>query len=81
MFPSCSGVARRFHAPDSVASRDGRFEPVTDLKEASRLAARQLGLGAQLIGPGSGARFLLWNAFQTALKTLPTPPSWPTWRP
>lgn len=70
--------------PTPVLSRrqaDGRFEPVTDLEEASRLAARQLGLGAQLIGPGSGARFMLWNAFQTALKTLPTPPSWPTWRP
>ena len=70
--------------PTPVLSRrqaDGRFEPVTDLQEASRLAARQLGLGAQPIGPGSGAHFLLWNAFQTALGALPTPPNWPTWRP
>jgi len=58
---------------------DGRFEPVADPGEASRLAARHLGLGAQLIGPGMGRHSLLWNAFQQALAALPQPPRWPTW--
>jgi hypothetical protein len=70
--------------PTPVLSRrgaDGRFEAVADLMEASRLAARQLGLGPQLIGPGMGRHSFLWNSFQQALKALPTAPSWPTWRP
>jgi len=58
---------------------DGRFEPVADPGEASRLAARHLGLDAQLIGPGMGRHSLLWNAFQQALAALPQPPRWPTW--
>ncbi len=57
----------------------GGFGPGADLGEASRLAARHLGLGAQLIGPGMGGHAFLWNAFQQALAALPQPPRWPTW--
>ena len=60
---------------------DGRFEPVADPGEASRLAARHLGLGAQLIGPGMGRSLFLWTAFKEALKTFPPIPTWPTWSP
>lgn len=70
--------------PTPVLSRrqsDGHFEPVADVQEASRLAARQLGLGGGLIGPGTGQHAFLWSAFKAALKTLPVPPSWPTWQP
>jgi hypothetical protein len=62
----------------SRRTADGRFEPVTDLEEASRLAARHLGLGPQLVGPGMGRHMFLWNAFQQALAALPQPPRWPT---
>jgi hypothetical protein len=70
--------------PTPVLSRrqgDGRFEPVEDVQEASRLAAKQLGLEGGLIGPGTGQHTFLWSAFKAALKTLPVPPSWPTWQP
>jgi len=69
--------------PTPVLSRrsDGRFEPVEDVQEASRLAAKQFGLSGGLIGPGTGQHLFLWSAFRAALETLPTPPSWPTWRP
>ena len=69
--------------PTPVLSRrqaDGRFAPVEDVQEASRLAAKQIGLGSGLIGPGTGRHLFLWNAFKVALTALPTPPSWPTWR-
>lgn len=59
---------------------DGSFKAVEDLQEASRLAARQLGLGPTLIGPGWGRHLILWSAFKEALKALPAAPSWPTWR-
>ena len=62
----------------SRRTAEGRFEPVANLEEASRLAARQLGLGPQLIGPGMGRHSFLWNAFQQALAALPQPPRWPT---
>ncbi len=67
--------------PTPVLSRrsaDGRFEPVTDVQEASRLAARQLGLAPRLVGPGMGQHTFLWNAFEQALAALPQPPRWPT---
>jgi hypothetical protein len=70
--------------PTPVLSRrgpDGRFAPVGDVLEASRLAAAQLGLGPQLIGPGMAGHAFLWNAFSEALKSLPEIPRWPTWRP
>lgn len=61
---------------------DGRFEPVEDLQEASRLVVRQLGIsGPHLIGPGWGKHLFLWTAFKEALKALPVVPTWPTWRP
>jgi hypothetical protein len=61
---------------------DGRFEPVEDVQEASRLIVKQVGIsGPHLIGPGWGPNFFLWSAFKEALKALPTVPSWPTWRP
>ena len=58
---------------------DGTFEPMEDLAEASRIAAKQLGTGPRLIGPGMGKELWLWMAFQEALKTFPPVPSWPTW--
>ena len=70
--------------PVPVLSRrqaDGRFEPVEDVQEASRLAAKQLGLGGGLIGPGSGQYLFLWSAFKMALEALPVPPRWPTRQP
>lgn len=70
--------------PTPVLSRrqsDGRFEPVEDVQEASRLAVRELGFGGGLIGPGTGQHAFLWSAFKAALKALPVPPSWPTWQP
>jgi hypothetical protein len=70
--------------PTPVLSRrqsDGRFEPVEDVQEASRLAVHHLGFGGGLIGPGTGQHAFLWSAFKAALKTLPVPPSWPTWQP
>jgi hypothetical protein len=61
---------------------DGRFEPVEDVQEASRLAVKQLGIsGPHLIGPGWGNHLFLWTAFKEALKALPVVPAWPTWRP
>ncbi|HYB71401.1 MAG TPA: hypothetical protein VEH80_12035 [Candidatus Bathyarchaeia archaeon] len=60
---------------------DGTFLALDDVHEASRLAATQLGLGPQLVGPGMGQHLFLWNAFREALRTLPAIPSWPTWRP
>jgi hypothetical protein len=78
------GFTRSGTAPAPTLSRrqaDGRFQTVEDLHEASRLAARQLGLGPHLIGPGSGRHLILWNAFQEALKAFPPAPQWPTWRP
>ena len=61
---------------------DGRFEPVEDVQEASRLAVKQLGIsGPHLIGPGWGRHLFLWTAFKEALKALPVAPTWPTWRP
>lgn len=61
---------------------DGRFEPVEDVQEASRLIVKQVGIsGPHLIGPGWGPNFFLWTAFKEAMKALPTVPSWPTWRP
>ncbi|HEY7040663.1 MAG TPA: hypothetical protein VID28_17500 [Methylomirabilota bacterium] len=67
--------------PTPVLSRrgsDGRFEPVEDVQEASRLAVRELGFGGGLIGPGTGQHAFLWSAFTAALKALPAPPTWPT---
>ncbi|HZP37135.1 MAG TPA: hypothetical protein VFE48_11695 [Methylomirabilota bacterium] len=67
--------------PMPVLSRraaDGRFEPVTDVQEASRLAARHLGIGPRLVGPGMGQHTFLWHAFEQALAALPQPPRWPT---
>jgi hypothetical protein len=58
---------------------DGTFQPLEDVAQASRLAARQLGLAPQLIGPGMGQHAFLWNAFREALKALPPIPRWPTW--
>ena len=58
---------------------DGSFEPLSDTAEASRIAVTQLGMGPHLIGPGMGKEFLLWMAFQEALKSFPPVPTWPTW--
>jgi hypothetical protein len=61
---------------------DGGFRLFEDLREASRVAARQLGpRGANVIGPGWGTGLFLWSAFADALGALPTPPAWPTWSP
>ena len=60
---------------------DGTFQVLEDLQEASRLAAKQLGItGPHLIGPGWGRHLFLWTAFKEALKAFPPIPSWPTWR-
>ena len=78
------GFTPREPIPTHVLSRrqgDGRFEPVADVQEASRLAVRQLGFGGGLIGPGTGQHAFLWSAFRAALAALPAPPSWPTSRP
>jgi hypothetical protein len=71
-------------APTPILSRrqaDGRFEAVEDIGGASRLAAKQFGIGPTLIGPGWGQHLVLWTAFKEALKALPVAPTWPTWRP
>ncbi len=59
---------------------DGTFKPLDDIREASKVAARQLGItGPHLIGPGWGEHLFLWTAFKEALKAFPPVPSWPTW--
>lgn len=59
---------------------DGRFEPLQDTKEASKVAMKQIGITRpRLIGPGMGTDFFLWMAFQEALKAFPPVPTWPTW--
>jgi hypothetical protein len=69
--------------PSPTLSRrhpDGSFELIEDIQEASKLAARQLGIsGPHLIGPGWGKNMFLWTAFKEALKTFPQVPTWPTW--
>jgi hypothetical protein len=60
----------------------GAFEPIDDLREASRIAASQLGpRGPHVIGPGWGRELFLWGALADALQALPTVPKWPTWPP
>jgi hypothetical protein len=60
---------------------DGRFTPLADVQEASRIAVKQLGISeGHLIGPGWGKQMFLWTAFKEALKAFPAAPSWPTWR-
>jgi hypothetical protein len=59
---------------------DSTFQPLDDLREASRVATSQLGpRGIHVIGPGWGRELFLWSAFADALKALPVPPKWPTW--
>src|SRR5262245_36254816 len=59
---------------------DGTFEPLANIREASKVAVTQLGLaGPRLIGPGMGKDIFLWGAFQEALKAFPPVPTWPTW--
>ena len=54
---------------------------VEDIQEASRLAAKQLGIsGPHLIGPGCGQYAFLWTAFKEAVQARPLVPTWPTWR-
>jgi hypothetical protein len=70
--------------PPTLSRRgpDGGFRLFEDLREASRVAAMQLGpRGANVIGPGWGKELFLWSAFADALGALPTPPAWPTWSP
>ena len=71
--------------PTPILSRrlaDGRFSAVDDVWEASRVAAKQLGISSSpLIGPGMGQNLFLWTAFQAALKAFPSAPTWPTWSP
>ncbi len=70
-------------APTPTLSRrqaDGTFSALGNLQEASKVAARQLGIsGPHLIGPGMGPYVFLWTAFKEALKTFPPVPTWPTW--
>ena len=77
------GFAPTQPIPTPMLSRrhpDGRFQAIEDLQEASRLAAKQLGIsGHHLIGPGWGKQMFLWTAFKEALKALPSVPTWPTW--
>jgi len=69
--------------PTPILSRrqaDGRFQAMDDVQEASKVAARQLGItGPHLIGPGWGKQLFLWTAYKEALKMFPTVPTWPTW--
>ena len=51
---------------------------------AGNRTTRKLQLGPrepQLIGPGWRQDLFLWGTFAAALKALPAPPAWPTWRP
>ena len=77
------GFAGEPAAPTPTLSRrqvDGTFSALGNLQEASKVAARQLGIsGPHLIGPGMGPYVFLWTAFKEALKTFPPVPTWPTW--
>ena len=78
------GEDGRLVGPPRLSRRgaDGGFHHVEDLREASRIAASQLGpREPQLIGPGWGQDLFLWGTFAAALKALPAPPTWPTWKP
>jgi hypothetical protein len=58
---------------------DGTFEPLEDIREASKVAVTQLGITSpHVIGPGMGKDLLLWDAFQEALRAFPPLPTWPT---
>ncbi|HSF03145.1 MAG TPA: hypothetical protein VLA62_09050 [Solirubrobacterales bacterium] len=66
----------------SRRGQDGRFAPIEDLREASKVAVAQLGFrGPRLIQPGSGKALFLWAAYEQALESLPPRPTWPTWSP
>jgi hypothetical protein len=74
----------RLAGPPTLSRRepDGVFRLFEDTQEASRVAMAQLGpRGLHVVGPGWGKELFLWAAFADALKTLPTPPAWPTWSP
>jgi hypothetical protein len=72
----------RLAGPPTLSRReaDRGFVPFEDVQEASRVAMSQLGpRGADVIGPGWGKDLFLWSAFADALRSLPSPPAWPTW--
>jgi hypothetical protein len=76
--------AGQLSGPPPLSRRrpDGTFQVYEDLQEASRVAATQLGpRGGHVIGPGWGRELFLWGAFAAALRSLPSPPTWPTWSP
>jgi hypothetical protein len=77
------GFSKTGSGPTPILSRrqaDGTFSPVEDLREASKVARKELGISeAHLIGPGTGRSLFLWTAFKEALKTFPPVPTWPTW--
>ena len=77
------GTGRLVGSPRlSRRGADGGFHLVEDLREASRIAASQVGpREPQLIGPGWRQDLFLWGTFAAALKALPAPPAWPTWGP
>jgi hypothetical protein len=78
------GFAPGEASPTPVLSRrgpDGRFAPLADLMEASRIARRELGVSEpHVVGPGWGRHLFLWAAVKEALKRFPPVPAWPTWR-
>jgi len=77
------GFSSAGRVPMPVLSRraaDGTFSAVADLREASKVARKELGISEpHLIGPGRGKSLFLWTAFKEALKTFPPVPTWPTW--
>lgn len=79
------GFSKAQPGPTPILSRrqaDGTFRAVEDLREASRVARKELGISEpHLIGPGMGRSLFLWTAFKEALKTFPPVPTWPTWSP
>jgi len=79
------GFSKAQPGPTPILSRrqaDGTFRAVEDLREASMVARKELGISEpHLIGPGMGRSLFLWTAFKEALKTFPSVPTWPTWSP